>query len=145
MLFQSQKECLVLLPDQHTEPPTTPLTVDEVTVEGSLVFELWGQTWEFQSNHELSRCYDADTDCWSSRERRGKLAKQLSSLLNQWVKANPDAMQAIDRALLKQAIERLQAAVRDLDDQMNVLMRQKKDQQAVIYSLQRQLDQKPGV
>ena len=81
LLFQSEQECVVLLPDQHTEPPTVPLTLDSVTIEGSLVFERWGQAWEFQANHERSRCWDVDTDCPISRERRAKLAQTLSQLL----------------------------------------------------------------
>ena len=139
LLFESQKECRVLLPDEHTEPPTTFVTMDGVSIEGSLVFELWGKIWECQRDHERSRCYDVATDCRISRELSDKLAQKLSRLLRQWVKANPDFMNAIDQTLLQQSIERLEADIRQLNDQMQALFNRKTEQLAALHKLQQRL------
>lgn len=140
--FESLKKCVVLLPDQHTEPPTSYVTIDGVSVEGSLVFELWGRCWELQRDDERTRCYNADTAAIRvSRELRNKLAEKLVSCLRQWVKANPDAKQMISKSLDRQALERFHAEIDQINAQIDVLVGQREVKWRVVHILRQRLNE----
>jgi|GEM_PF-6032659 len=90
------------------------LIVNTVTVEGLLQFQRHSQTWEWQ--RDKSNLDRKDNGRAVSEAIRNKLTTTLTTRLNEWYGANPEAFQAVKAALLWEKLAEEEAELARLID-----------------------------
>jgi|GEM_PF-6257430 len=134
--FETYTRCLIRLPNHDTEPPAAPLEVNGRAVCGDLVFALKEGVWQWQP-HRFNYCEYTDTLKPASPGKRTLLINTLSHYLGLWCKDNPDALEAVYRAVDEHYVVRLQTEIRDLDNQITQLVNAKAERQALVNDMQK--------